>query len=365
MLAGSPKKNDPVGALDARETLNWLCGISSPTGAEGRLTSALEQRLTSLALPGPVRRHGDSLVAPLTHESGGPKILLVSRLDTVEGGPTTTPREEDGRVYGAGADFKSGLCLMLDLAERKLALKADVTLVLHARGEAGVNGSELNRVLREEPELGRVDLALVLEPTDNQLELGSAGSTHALLACRGRAAHSALPGAGVNAIHAFARVFSELAAAEPIADVVDGLTWYEIMQATAIQAGRPQASVVPSGLEVNLHHTFGPSTSLHDSQEKLMALMDGVGAVRFEEMSASAAPNRNHPLLQSLQRAGSLAVEARQTWTEVSRFAELGMAAANFGPGAKGSSHSRGELTELSLLESARVTLEQWLSTLS
>jgi succinyl-diaminopimelate desuccinylase len=160
-------------------------------------------------------------------------------------------------------------------------------------------------------------------------------------------------------------VVSELAAATPLADVVDGLTWYELVQATGIRGGRAFGSIVPEELEVNLHHTFGPSTSLHDSQEKLIALMNRLGAVRFEQLSAPAAPERNHPLLQSLQRSGSLVVEARQTWTEVSRFSQRGIAAANFGPGSAQSAHSRGEFSEQAKLESARTILETWLTTIT
>lgn len=346
--------------MDLRESLIWLGGISSPTGSETPIARELEQRLSAWQLP--VRRHGNSLVAPLSSGSGGPKVLLVCRLDTVEAGRFQQPREDGGRVVGAGCAHKSGLCLMLDWAERKPALKADVTLVFHALGEAAESGSELGRVLAAEPELSHADFALVLEPTDNKLELGCAGSTHALLAFRGRSGHSALPGAGVNPIHKFAHVLSELSSAQPVADVVDGLTWYEIIQATGIRGGRFLGSIVPDELEVNVHHTFGPSTSLHDSQEKLIALMARLGAVRFEQLSAAAAPNREHPLIQSLQRAGSLAVEARQTWTEVSRFAARGIATANFGPGAERSAYSRGEFTELRALESARAILETWLS---
>lgn len=351
--------------MDLRETLVWLGKISSPTGSETPLANELERRLSALPSVS-VRRYGNSLVAPLSRESGGPKILLVCRLDTAEAGRFQMPREEDGRVIGAGCAHKSGMSLMLALAERKPSLKADITLVLHALGGLGSGGSQLERVLREDADLQRADadLALVLEPSDNRLELGCAGSTHALLAFRGRAGHSARPGAGANAIHKFARVAAELASATPVADVVDGLTWYELMQATGIRGGRSLASIVPEELEVNLHHTFGPSSSLHDSQEKLMALMNRLGAVRFEQLSAAAAPNRDHPLIQSLQRSGSLTVAARQTWTEVSRFAARGIAAANFGPGAAESAHSRGEHTEVQALESAWTILETWLSTM-
>jgi len=350
--------------VQLQERLLWLCGIPSTTGTEQRLADELQAALGAMSLAEPVRRYGNSLVVPVTR-GRGPKVLLVSQLDAAEAGQPHQPREESGFVLGSGsAEPKSGLCLALDLCERRLPLRADVTLVLHARGEAGAEASEMRFVVHREPELLRADFALVLKATDNRLELGCGGSTHALLAFAGRSAHSGLPGAGVNAIHKFARVVAKLAAAEPIADMIDGLTWFETVQATAAHGGRPLQSVVPNELEVHVHHAFGPSTSLHDSQEKLIALMDRLGAVRFESLSAAAAPNRNHPLLTALQETGSLSVGPHQHWSEVSRFTAHGVAAANFGPGAARSAHSRNEATEIATLEAARGILEGWLTTL-
>ena len=348
--------------MQLNERLLWLCGIPSTTGSEQRLADELQAVCSAMSLAEPVRRYGNSLVVPVTR-GRGPKVLLVAQLDAADAGQPFQPREESGWILGAGsADPKSGLCLALDLCERRLPLCADVTLVLHARGEAGAEGSELRFVVHREPDLMRADFALVLKPTDNRLELGCGGSTHALLAFAGRSGHSAFPGAGVNAIHKCARVLSKLAATEPIPDVVDGLTWFEVLQATAARGGKPMQSVVPNELEVYVHHTFGPSTSLHDSQEKLIALMDRLGAVRFETLSAAAAPNREHPLLRALRESASLNIGAHQPWSEVSRFAAQGVAAANFGPGAARTAHSRNEATEVKALEAASAILAGWLT---
>lgn len=347
------------------ENLLWLCDVASPTGQEGDLADELARRLSALPAAAPVRRYGNSLVAPLSRGSGGPKVLLVSQLDVVASGQTPPARLDGGRVVGPGvASVKSGLSLLLDLAERPPAARADITLVFHARGEGGFDGSELGMVLKRDAELSGADLALVLEPTDNKLQLGSGGSTHATLALKGSAAHSGLPGAGQNAIHKFARVLSRLATFEPVPDVVNGLTWYETMSATTVHGGRP-GSVVPDRLEVNVHHVYGPSTDTHDSQDRLIALVDRVGAVRFEELSASAAPNREHPLLRSLEGSGVRDVEARQTWSEVARFATLGVAAGNFGPAAERLAHTRNESVDIQEIELSRSILERWFATMS
>ncbi|WP_437973814.1 peptidase dimerization domain-containing protein [Sorangium sp. So ce295] len=345
--------------MELLENLLWLCRIPSPTGEERNLADELAQRLAALPSASPPRRYGDSLVAPLTRGSGGPKILLVGQLDVATAGQRGEARTENKRVLGAGAAEKSGLCLMLDLAERRPQVHADITLVFHARGACGFDASELRVVMKQDAELREADFALVLRPTDNKLQLGSGGSTHATLAFAGRTGHSGLPGAGVNAIHKFARVLSQLAAFEPVPDVVDGLTWYEMMNATSAHGGR-SGSVVPDHLEVNVHHTYGPSTSSHTSQERLMALVDRVGAVRFEELSRPAPPNRNHALIAALEQSGVQGVEARQTWSEVASFTTLGIPAANFGPGAERTMHALNEVTELSELARAQTILDQW-----
>jgi succinyl-diaminopimelate desuccinylase len=289
----------------------------------------------------------------------------VGRLDVTASGQAAAARFEGGRVVGPGAaSAKSGLSLLLDLAERPPTARADITLVFHARGEAGFDASELGLVVKQDAELREADLALVLEPTDNKLQLGSGGSTHATLALKGSAAHSGLPRAGQNAIHKFARVLSRLAAFEPVPDVVNGLTWYETMSATMVQGGRP-GSVVPDRLEVNVHHVYGPSTDTHDSQDRLIALVDRVGAVRFEELSEPAAPNREHPLLRSLEGSGVRDVEARQTWSEVARFAAIGIAAGNFGPAAERAAHTRNEWVDIQEIELSRSILDRWLASMS
>src|SRR5262249_9482734 len=151
--------------------------------------------------------YGDSIVVPLTRAhapgGGGPRIALAGHLDTVrtENGPA---RLDGDRCFGAGSsDMKSGLAVMIALAERldREAFKGDLTLVFYAREEGPFAENELGPVLEQDPELAHVDLAVAMEPSDNRLHLGCVGSIHATITFVGRTSHSARPWEGENAVY--------------------------------------------------------------------------------------------------------------------------------------------------------------------
>src|SRR5678816_2004120 len=125
-------------ALD--ETLLWLCSIPSPIGEEAALCDAVQARLERIDLAAPIRRTVNSIVVPLRRGGGTsgnkkPHIALVGHLDTVrtENGPA---RIEGDRCFGAGSsDMKSGLALMIVLAEAMEDVACDLTLVFYSREE--------------------------------------------------------------------------------------------------------------------------------------------------------------------------------------------------------------------------------------
>src|SRR5215472_14869814 len=141
------------------ETLLWLCAIPSPIGEERALCDAVAGRLDKLPLAAPVRRYGDSVVVPVARGTGGPHVALVGHLDTVrtENGPA---RIEGDRCFGAGSsDMKSGLALMIALAETMdlARTRPRLTLVFYAREEGPFAENELGPVLEGDPELSKVD----------------------------------------------------------------------------------------------------------------------------------------------------------------------------------------------------------------
>jgi succinyl-diaminopimelate desuccinylase len=351
---------DVAGPL--RATLLELCSTASPIGEERALCDAIERRLAGLPGRPAVRRYGDSIVVPLTRR-GGPRVALVGHLDTVrtENGPA---RIEGDRIFGAGAsDMKSGLAVMITIAEqlRPADLGCDLTLVFYAREEGPFADNELGVVLDRDPELGAVDLAVCLEPSDNKLHLGCVGSIHATLTFRGRTAHSARPWEGDNAITHAADFLSELRALRPRDSVLDGLTYRTVTTVTQAHDGGRGRNVVPDQFLLNVNHRFAPDTTLDEAKADVLALVRGRAEVDFTDLSPAARPGAGHPLVRALVAAGVRAVEPKQAWTDVARFAARGVAAVNFGPGENAQAHQKNESTSLPLVYEGYAIVERWL----
>lgn len=356
-----------AGSLD--ETLHWLCAIPSPIGEEKAICDAVQDRMHKLKLPAPIRRYGNSIVVPIVRhprgEGHGPKkphVLLVGHLDTVrtENGPA---RIEGDRIYGSGAsDMKSGLAVMIVLAESLTTTpNCDLTLVFYAKEEGPFADNELGRVLDEDAELVGADLAVCMEPSDNKLHLGCTGSIHASVIVQGRTAHSARPWEGENAITKAAPLLAGFGALAPEEHTIEGMTYRSVFTVTQAKDGGRGRNVVPDSFIFNVNHRFAPNTTLEEAQARLKSLVGDRGIVEFTDLSPSARPNRSHPLVQLLIDSGVRDVAPKQAWTDVARFSALGVAAINFGPGENAQAHQRNESTSLELVHEGYGIVRRWL----
>ena len=354
------------------ETLLWLCSIPSPIGEEHALAEAVEARLRKAPRIAGVERIGASLVATLAPPAmnpatkrARPRIGLAGHLDTVrtENGPA---RIEGDRCYGAGAsDMKSGLALMIALAERAEPLPADLVLVFYAREEGPFAENELGPVLERSQSVASVDLAVCLEPSDNRLHLGCCGSIHATLTFEGRTSHSARPWEGDNAVYRALPFLAELAARPPKESVIGGLTYRTVTTVTQARDGGRGRNVVPDRFLLNLNHRFAPDTSLEQAQRDVLALVAERARAEFTDLSPAALPSADNPLVRALIQSGVRAVEPKQAWTDVARFAARGIPAVNFGPGENAQAHQKNESTSLALLIEGHAILERWLTGLA
>ena len=103
------------------------------------------------------------------------------------------------------------------LADGASSSDLDVGLLFFGREELPITESALMPLFERCPAAATADLAIVMEPTDNAIEVGCLGNLNALVTVTGTAAHSARPWLGDNAIHARDRARSRRWPTCPIA----------------------------------------------------------------------------------------------------------------------------------------------------
>src|SRR3954449_10656496 len=238
---GGPARTPPVGsgvvtglppldpAADVLTLTRALVDAPSVSGSEGPLADAVETALRALGGL-EVERVGDAVLAR-TNLGRPTRVVLAGHLDTVPIAANVPAelREVDGlqRLYGCGTtDMKAGDAVMLRLAGRFGVPGAepahDLTFVFYDNEEVESVKNGLGRVARERRGWLYGDLAILLEPTDGEIEGGCQGTLRAVIDVPGRRAHSARSWLGVNAIHGAAGILATLAVYEARAVEVDG-----------------------------------------------------------------------------------------------------------------------------------------------
>ncbi len=352
----------PLARRLAERTLE-LCRIPSVTGAEGPLADRLEPELRARFGPDVVRV-GHSLVAGRLDDPR-PTVLLAGHLDTVPPDPADlAPHLEGDDVVGRGAsDMKGGDAVMLALAgDLDLAsLPYNLALVLYEAEEGLFVRNGLGPVLARLPQLCRARLAFCLEPTDGEVQVGCVGSMHARVTFRGRAAHSARPWQGTNAIHLAAPLLSELSSRERVRVDVQGFEFFEVVSATRASGGRA-SNVVPDAFELNLNFRFAPGKDVATAEAELRALVAGRAEVEIVDRAPAGRVCADNPLLQAFLASSGARATSKQAWTDVARLSAAGIDAVNFGPGLTAQAHQAGERVPAATLERCYLALRDFLT---
>lgn len=344
---------------DLAATTLALCAIPSVTGDEAAICDHVAAWAASALSDCEARRIGQSLLVVPPVREGRPRVGLFGHLDTVLPSADQPLGIRDGRLYGCGAsDMKAGLAVMMTMLERRHAYDADLVAVFYDREEGPMNESGLPAVLSHLPP---IDLAVMLEPTANRLQLGCVGSLHARLRFHGRRAHSARPWQGDNALYKALPVLARLAERSPREVMVDGLPFHEVMTPT-MAVTRNSRNVVPELFEVNLNFRFAPGREVVDAVRELRALVGDAAEVEIVDVAPSGTVSRSHPLVTRWISRASLACESKQAWTDVARLTAIGVAAVNMGPGDPAQAHQAGEHVDVAALDEGLRVLETLVS---
>ncbi|MGW9417742.1 succinyldiaminopimelate desuccinylase [Cellulosimicrobium aquatile] len=346
-----------------------VCDVPSVSGDERALADAVEAALRTVAHL-EVVRDGDTVVAR-TALGRERRVVVAGHLDTV---PLTVPPNLPTRVVGEGAhaevwgrgtvDMKGGVAVALALAAELDAPAQDVTWVFYDNEEVAADLNGLGRLARNRPDLLEADFAVLGEPTSAGLEGGCNGTLRAEVRVPGVAAHSARSWTGTNAIHAAHEVLDRLAAYVPQEIEVDGLVYREGMNAVGITGGIA-GNVVPDECVVTVNFRFAPSRSVAEAEQHVRDLFTGF-AVTLTDAAPGARPGLDDPLAADFAAAvlgvTGGAPAPKYGWTDVARFAELGVPAVNFGPGDPLLAHKDDERCPVGQLALCRDALRAWLT---
>ena len=345
-----------------RDTLLDLARIPSPIGEEAELCDHVEARLTRSLGDNAVSRFHDSLIVHAARREDAPRIALVGHLDTVRTEHDGPARVEGNRLYGAGAaDMKSGLAIMIELAERLDlgAIPCDLTLIFYEREEGPFDENRLGPILDAYPELHELDLAICLEPSDNEMQLGAMGTIHATFTFLGRTAHSARPWQGDNALYKAARFLAKLEEREPHDVELDGHLFREVMTPTVLQGGGPR-NVIPGRAELNVNYRFAPGRTPEQALAELREFAGDECDVEGTDLAPAAQPHADNRYVQHLATCGVSGVRTKQAWTDVARFDAIGVPGVNLGPGTAAQAHQPNEYTELDHLADGYAIFERF-----
>jgi succinyl-diaminopimelate desuccinylase len=355
------------------------CAHLCTTGDEGPIADAVVARYEQRSEE--VVRVGHSVVVG-SWSGDRPLVLLVGHLDVVpptddDRDPRVETRNGDAVVVARGAsDMKAGNVIAMAAFE-DAALRAaspyDLVLVLYAGEEGAADANELRDVLAEVTWLREASLAIVLEPTDGEVQLGCLGGLHAALTFRGQQAHSARPWHGRNAL-TLAGAFLDELDRDHVRDVeVDGIGYRDVWSATQAwtdglgpgprRDGFPVRNIIPGSFHVNLNLRFAPSRDLDAAEAELRERVGDRAEVEIVDRSPPAPPRLHEPVVQAFVRSVDAPVAAKQAWTDVARFAEVGVPALNFGPGLTGQAHQRGEYVVVDDVVDAHTRLVRFLTT--
>ena len=345
---------DPVGLCAA------LVDVPSVSGDEAGLADLVEDALRKQAPHLEVLRSGDAVLAR-THLGRERRVLLAGHLDTVPVADNLPSRSDGDRLYGCGtSDMKAGDAVFAHLAATVSAPRHDLTVVFYDCEEVEADRNGLGRIERDHRDWLDADIAVLGEPTSGAVEAGCQGTLRVEITTRGRRAHSARSWLGVNAIHGAGGVLDRLRGYRPRDVTIDGCVYREGLQAVRI-AGGVAGNVVPDECGVTVNFRFAPDRDVDAAERHVREVFDGFEVV-VTDRSSGALPGLQAPAAQEFLAATGAQATAKYGWTDVARFAALGIPAVNYGPGDPNLAHTRDEHVDVRRIVEAVEVLGRFLT---
>ena len=127
--------------------------------------------------------------------------------------------------------------------------------------------------------------------------------------------------------------------------------------------GGVAGNVIPDTASVTLDFRFAPDRSVAQAREHVGEVLDGLDvAIEETDAAVGALPGLTKPAAAALVAAADGKVRAKYGWTDVARFAALGIPAVNYGPGDPNLAHRADEKVSVSQITAAVEVLRAYLT---
>ena len=349
-----------------------LVNIASVSGDENLIASSIFAALSDCDWL-EVHRFQNSVIAK-TNLNKASRVIVAGHIDTVPAADNANaklvaagePLPSDGSVmtedvlFGLGScDMKGGVAVALRAAASIQDPQFDVTYIFYECEEIESARNGLTLIAAAHPEWLAADIAVLLEPSNANIEAGCQGTLRARISTTGTRAHSARAWLGENAIHNLGGILETLNKYVPARVIIDGLEYREGLNAVSV-AGGIAGNIIPDSAVVEVNYRYAPSTSAEQAQDHVRKVFDGY-LVEFTDNAPGAMPGLERAALADLVSRVNGQVAPKFGWTDVARFSAMGVPAVNLGPGDPGLAHSRNEFVPVSQLRKCEETVFGWL----
>ncbi|MGB0578675.1 MAG: M20 family metallopeptidase [Limisphaerales bacterium] len=314
----------------------------------------------------------DNLLIRLPGRDRSCTVLLEAHMDTVSTDNMSiepfTPRIENGRMWGRGScDVKAGLACMMqavaDLKESNEVPPMDVLLAAVVDEEYIYRGV---RALVKSFDTKPV-AAIVAEPTELRVMRANKGVLRWQIITHGKAAHSAKPHLGADAITAMADVVRAFADDAPyLKQLSHPLVGSPSLNIGTIQGG-DQVNFVPDRCTIEIDRRLIPGEAIDDVVERYDRLLDPVRErhpkIRVEMVKPyTQDAAMDTPEEESVVQSASAALKAMNMPPEpagvpfgcdCTKISRAGVPAIIFGPGCIDQAHTADEFIEVRQVELA------------
>jgi succinyl-diaminopimelate desuccinylase len=259
--------------------------------------------------------------------------------------------------------MKGGLAVAIELA-RDVDLESatcDLALLLFGREELPAEHNPLPALFDASTRVHDTALAVVLEPTDLEIQSGCLGNVVARLTFHGTSGHSARPWLADSALERAVRGLGPLFELEPRLAVVEGLEFREVLSVTRLHAGIAD-NVIPGEATAIVNLRYPPDRTPAEAETYLATLIPDGATL---EVVSNAAPGRvvaDSPAVRALRAAGAHAIQPKQAWTNVADFTQRNLDAVNFGPGHTALAHHPDEHVSIASLVTAYEVLARFVA---